>query len=228
LGTAGTEDPGKPIRVLLADGKRAPRRRAASALGADGRFELCACVADAASAVAASLEHEPDVCVLDVGLPGGGTAAAQEIAARLPQARILMVADDGATNQDLFAALRSGASGYLRRSEEVAALPDAIATVAAGDAALSEELVMRLIEAFRDPARPRRRVVGEPHLTAREWQVLALLRAGGSTAEIAEELVLSPVTVRSHLQAIQRKLNAPDRESALALFEQPVRTTKGR
>ena len=87
LGTAEKRKRSAPVRVLLADGKRTPRRRAAAMLRADGRFELCACVADAPSAVAAALEHEPDVCVLDVGLPGGGTAAAQEIAARLPQAR---------------------------------------------------------------------------------------------------------------------------------------------
>jgi DNA-binding NarL/FixJ family response regulator len=228
LGTVQKQEQSEPIRVLLAEGRRAPRRRAAAALRADERFELCACVADAPSAVAASLEHEPDVCVLDLGMPGGGIAAAREIAARLPGSRILMLADIPAGEEGLFAALGVGASGYLPKATQSEALLDAVARVAAGDAALSDDLVMRLIEAFRDPDRPRRRVLGERLLTAREWQVLHLLRQGLSTGEIAEELVVSPVTVRSHFQAIQRKLDVPDRGAALALFELQGRTAMHR
>jgi CheY-like chemotaxis protein len=118
LGTVQKQEQSEPIRVLLAEGRRAPRRRAAAALRADERFELCACVADAPSAVAASLEHEPDVCVLDLGMPGGGIAAAREIAARLPGSRILMLADIPAGGEDFFAALRVRASGYLPKATQ--------------------------------------------------------------------------------------------------------------
>jgi DNA-binding CsgD family transcriptional regulator len=100
-----------------------------------------------------------------------------------------------------------------------------IVNVAAGEAVLSGTQVARVLEAVRDPARARRRVAGKPAFTVREWQVLELLRNRLSTAEIAERLVLSPITVRSHTQSIRQKLSASGQdESARPDLTPPILT----
>ena len=103
-----------PRSVLLADGSPGARARGARVFREDRRFELCACADTAASAVALALEHRPDVAVLDEQMPGGGIAAAREIAARLPETRIVILVDDLSDQEALFAALHAGASGYLQ------------------------------------------------------------------------------------------------------------------
>ena len=210
----------EPIAVLIADDHAPTRADVRGILAEDGRFAVRAEAADAAGAVAAALEARPDVCLLDVRMPGGGVGAAWEISARLPDTKIVMltVSRDDA---DLFAALRAGASGYLLKDIDPDRLPDALASVVAGEGALPGSLVARLVNEFRDRG-PRRRAVlspspGEP-LTSREWQVLELMRDGLTTAQIADRLVISRATVRSHVAGILRKLRVPDREAALKLF----------
>ena len=211
----------EPIAVLVADDHAPTRADVKGILDEDGRFAVRAEAADAAGAVAAALEARPDVCLLDVRMPGGGVGAAWEISARLPDTKIVMltVSRDDA---DLFAALRAGASGYLLKDLDPDRLPDALAAVVAGEGALPGSLVARLVNEFRDRG-PRRRAVlssspsGEP-LTSREWQVLELMRDGLTTAQIADRLVISRATVRSHVAGILRKLRVPDREAALELF----------
>jgi DNA-binding NarL/FixJ family response regulator len=122
-------------------------------------------------------------------------------------------------DRDLFAALQAGASGYLLKEMDPARLPHALADVLEGRAALPRALVARLIDQFRDRA-PRRRAVvggdlGDARLTSREWQVLDLMRQELPTSEIARRLVLSPVTVRTHVNSILKKFRAPDRETLL-------------
>ena len=162
----------------------------------------------------------PGLCLLDIRMPGGGIAAAWEITARLPETKVVMLTvsrDD----DDLFAALRAGASGYLLKDLEPDRLADALEEVLTGDAAIPGALVARLVSEFRERG-PRRRAVltGAPdgHLTSREWEVLELLRERRSTSEIAERLFVSQATVRSHVAAILRKLRVPDREAAVQLF----------
>jgi DNA-binding NarL/FixJ family response regulator len=209
------------VRVLLADDHVPTRDDIRRALEADERFVVCAEAGDAAAAIDGAVRESPDVCVLDVRMPGGGVAAAWEISARLPQTRIVMLTvsrDD----TDLFASLRAGAAGYLLKDMDPAHLPDALGDVLNGEAALPPELVARVIDEFRDRS-PRRRAVlagdGYETLTSREWQVLDLLRQGLSTAAIARRLVLSPVTVRSHVNNILRKVRAESREALLREFE---------
>jgi DNA-binding NarL/FixJ family response regulator len=209
------------VRVLLADDHVPTRDDIRRALEADPRFTVCAEAGDAPLAIESALRESPDVCVLDVRMPGGGVAAAWEISARLPETKIVMLtvsADDG----DLFASLRAGASGYLLKDIDPLALPGALLGLLDGDAALSPSLVARVIGEFRDRG-PRRRAVlaSGPYesLTSREWQVLDLLRNGLSTAAIARRLVVSPVTVRTHVNSILRKVRAPDRETLLRSFE---------
>ena len=210
-------DAAQPIRVLVADDHVPTRDDIRRALEADDRFIVCATVADAPEAVQRAVEERPHVCVLDVRMPGGGVAAAWEISTRLPETKIVMltVSRDDA---DLFASLRAGASGYLLKDMDPAQLPDALAEVRNGEAALSPALVARIIEELRDPVPRRRKVLASGRfetLTSREWQVLELLRQDLSTAAIARRLVVSPVTVRSHVNSILRKVRAPSREALL-------------
>lgn len=210
-----------PVRVLIADDHVPTRDDIRRALEADERFVVCAEAGDAPVAIEAALRESPDLCVLDVRMPGGGVAAAWEISSRLPATRIVMltVSSDDA---DLFAALRAGASGYLLKDMDPAELPDALRDVLNGEAALPPSLVARVIGEFRDRS-PRRRAVlattGYETLTSREWQVLELVRQGHSTAAIARRLVVSPVTVRSHVNNILRKVRAPSRAALLEEFD---------
>jgi DNA-binding NarL/FixJ family response regulator len=208
------------IRVLVADDHPPTRSDICQALEDDGRFLVCADVPDAVEAVETALRERPDLCLLDVRMPGGGVSAAWEITARLPDTKVVMltVSND---EDDLFAAIRSGAAGYLLKDLDPASLGDELAAVLDGEAAMSRRLLTRVLEEFRDRG-PRRRHVhaaaGAPQLTSREWEVLGLMRSGLGTAEIADRLFLSTNTVRSHIAAILRKLRVPDRQSALELF----------
>jgi DNA-binding NarL/FixJ family response regulator len=205
-------------RVLLADDHAPTREDIRQTLESEGRFEVCAVASDAAEAVDAAAKQRPDLCLLDIHMPGGGIAAAWEITARLPETKVVMLTvsrDD----DDLFAALRAGASGYLLKDTDPKRLAPALADVLAGEAAIPRALVARLVGEFRDRGPRRRAVLSSEPLTSREWEVLELIRRGLSTAQIAEKLVLSQATVRSHVAAILRKLRVQDRASLVRLFE---------
>ncbi len=215
---------GAKARVLVADADASVRSRIGRSLAEDGRFEICAYEADAAGATTAATRERPDLCVLDVGLPGGGIAAAWEIRGRLPRTKIVMLteSEDEAT---LFAALRAGAVGYLPKDTNHGRLPHTLADVLGGGVAIPRALMSRVVSEFRDEG-PRRRVVLENDvapLTSREWQVLDLLRMRLSTAEIARRLFISQTTVRSHVAALLRKLDVPDREAAVRYLESAER-----
>ena len=208
-------------RVLLADDHFPVRANVRRKLEEDG-FELCAETTDAASAVEAALRERPDICLLEVKLPGDGLAAAAEICERVPDAAVVMLTAS-AEDSDLFAALRAGASGYLLKDMDPERLGDVLRGVLDGEAALAPRLVTRLIEDYRRLDRPRRLRIGGPHaaeLTERESEVVDLMRKDFSTAEIAAHLGVSRVTVRRHISAVLSKLGATDRESALRLVKQ--------
>ena len=213
----------KPLRVLVADDHAPTRDDVRRALDADDRFNICSEVADAAEAVQAAMRKQPDICLLDIRMPGSGLAAAWEIAARLPRAKIVMltVSDE---DTDLFTALRAGADGYLLKNMNMRRLPDALLGVFAGEAAMPRELVARVLERFhgREPRwRPLVTAhVSEGRLTSREWEVLALLARRYTTAEIAASLVVSASAVRAHITAVVRKLGVGDRAAAAELFRE--------
>jgi len=205
------------ISVLLADDHAPTREDVRKALEADPEFEIVAESADAPSAVESAIAEQPDVCILDVRMPGSGIAAVWEISARCPGTRIIMLSVSS-DNADLFGALRAGADGYLLKDMEAARIPYAVRDVLAGKAALPRALTARVLEEFRDTA-PRWRSVdlgnGSERLTSREWEVVALLRRGMTTRQIAKRLVLTPATVRTHVAAAVRKLGVADRDSLL-------------
>lgn len=213
---------GSPIRVLVADDHAPTRADVRETLEADPRFLVVAEAADAASAVEGALAERPDVCLLDVNMPGTGVGAAWEISSRLPGTKIVMLTVSR-EDEHLFAALRAGAAGYLLKDMDAGRLPHALADVLEGKSALPRELTARLVEEFRDRGPRRRKPLAEgPYstLTSREWQVLDLLRQGLTTAEIARRLTLSPVTVRTHVNNILHKVRAPSREALLLDLEE--------
>ena len=209
------------VRVLIADDHAPTRYDVRRVLDADARFRVCAEAADAARAVQAAVEEQPDICLIDLRMPGGGLPAVWEIRSRLPHVKIviLTVSDDDA---DLFAALRAGADGYLLKTMNLSRLANTLSGVRNGEAAMPRMMVARVLEHFRRREPRWRRPVGtEPgqrRLTSREWEVLELLAQERSTADIADRLDISPSAVRVHVSSVVRKLRLPGRSAAAELF----------
>jgi DNA-binding NarL/FixJ family response regulator len=206
--------------VLVAD-DHPPARAGVTAALERGGFVVCATAADAGSAIEAARRERPDVCLLDVHMPGEGIHAAETIARELPETAVVMLTVSR-TDADLLNALRAGASGYLLKDIDPERLPLALRGVLSGEAALPRRLVAVLIEEFRERKRRRRiPLVGRRsvELTDREWEVLESMRLGWTTEQIAEHFFISPVTVRTHIASILRKLQVSDREAAIALLD---------
>ncbi len=203
------------VSVVVADDHAPTRMGVRLSLEEDG-FTVVADAATGPAAVAAVLEHGPDVALLDVQMPGGGIAAAREIGQRAPETAVVMLTVSRDDN-DLFEALRVGARGYLLKDIDPARLPHALRGVLSGEAALPRNLVARLVEEFRCREAPRSGALAK--LTAREWEVLGLMAEGRSTQEIAAGLFVAPVTVRTYVAAIIRKLKVPDRAAAVRLLK---------
>lgn len=207
------------LRVLIAD-DHPPTRLGVRLTLEEAGMDVCAEAATASAAVDAALEHRPDVALLDVHMPGNGVTAAARIASALPDTAVVMLTvsrDD----RDLFEALRAGARGYLLKDLDPSRLPLALQGVLDGEAALPRGLVARLIDEFRQRDRVGTRPQGPlAELTSREWEVLDLMRQGLTTSDIAERLFVTPVTVRTHVSAILRKLHVRDREAALRLLSE--------
>jgi DNA-binding NarL/FixJ family response regulator len=209
----------KNRQVLIADDHPPTRAGVRTALEVAG-FRVCAEAGSGPAAVDAAVTHLPDVCLLDINMPGNGLVAAAAIAEEVPSTAIVMftVSRD---DDDLFQALRAGAVGYLLKDTDPDRLPAALDGVLAGEAAMPRALVARVIEEFAHRDRRRRLplVNNRPvRLTSREWETLDAMRDGLSTAEIAEQFGVAPVTVRTHISAILRKLRVKDRQEALRLI----------
>jgi len=210
-------------KVLLGDADSGWRERVDRCLSEHGSFRVCAESTDAAGAVAAALQEQPELCLLDAALPGNGVVAAHEILTRLPTTRVVMLTDvDG--DADLFSALRAGVSGYLGKDVSLERLAPALRDVLDGSVAIPRRVVGRILDAMRERA-PLRREVKVPGqdvaLTPREWQILDLLRHEPTTAQMARRLSVAPTTVRDHVARLLRKLDVADREAARRLLAAP-------
>ena len=208
------------IRVIIAD-DHAPTRMGVREVLEDDGFSVVAEAATAQAAVQAAVEYQPDVCLLDLNMPGSGINAAAEISKAVPGAAIVILTVSR-SDDDLFQALTAGAMGYLLKDIDPDHLPQALRGVLAGEAALPPALAARLVREFR--SRAKRRLLPEVggrevELTQKEWQVLDGMRDGLSTKEIADQMAVGAATVRSHVSAILKKLAVPDRESALRLLD---------
>ena len=210
-----------PLTVLVAD-DHAPTRAGVRGALADDGFVVVAEAPNAEAAVDGALRERPDVCVLDIEMPGSGIAAAARITEQLPGTAVVMLTvsrDD----EHLFASLQAGAIGYLLKDMDPGRLGAALRGALSGEAALPRTLVARLIGEFRvaerRPSLPFVRDRGAK-LTDREREVLELLRDEMTTAEIAHRLGVADVTVRRHVSAILAKLRVPDRKAMARLFEE--------
>jgi two-component system, NarL family, nitrate/nitrite response regulator NarL len=202
------------MRVVVANGSAVLRTTFARAL--DDAFEVWADVQDARGAVEVATRLGPDVCLVDLDLPGDALEAVADIAAGAPDTAVVVLADSPSEDA-LFASLRAGASGYLLKDIDAARLPAVLSRAARGETVLPRGLVAALVRELR--ARERRPAFAE-RLTAREAEVLGLLREGLTTAEIADRLFVAPVTVRTHVASILKKLGVPDRRAAVGLAEE--------
>jgi len=208
---------------VIAD-DHAPMRRGVRLALQRGGFDVVAEADDAVTAVEKAAALRPDVCLLDVRMRGSGIAAAAEISRRVPTTTIVMltvVRDDAF----LFAALKAGASGYLLKDTDPNRLVRTLEGVLNGEAALPRTLVARVINEFRtgesrDDRRRALEVDAKTRLTNREWEVLRLLGDRRTTAEIAELLGVTPVTVRTHVATMLAKLRLRDRAAAVRRFDE--------
>ena len=205
--------------MLIADDHPPTRAGVRLALERAG-FIICGEAWTADRAVELAVQERPDVCLLDIHMPGSGIAAAGAIAERVPATSIVMLTVSQ-EDDDLFDALRAGASGYLLKTTNPDRLPHALQGVLRGEAALPRSLVSRVLAEFRRRQQPGRRAgeAGFGDLTSREWEVLELLAEGHTTAQIAAKLFVSSATVRTHIASTLRKLSAPDRQAAVALLK---------
>ena len=210
---------GSAPTIVIADDHQVIRLGVRMALMRGG-FNVLAEAADRDGAVSAVLRERPDVCLLDIHMPGGGIEAASRIAEAGVATSVVMLTVSDSTD-DVLAALRAGAVGYLPKDTSPDRLPAALCGVLKGEAALPRALVGLVLHEFRDytaaVADPVR--VGEVELTVRESEILRMLGSGLTTLEVGEILSLSPVTVRRHISAGVAKLGVADREAAIRAIE---------
>jgi DNA-binding NarL/FixJ family response regulator len=221
------------IRVLLADDQSLVRAGFRALLDAEDDLEVVAEAADGEQAVAAARAQTPDVALMDIRMPRmDGLEATKAITSdpALAGTRVLVLTTFE-LDEYVFGALRAGASGFLLKDVEPADLLSAIRVVAAGEALLAPRVTRRLIEAFAandvpSPDDGAARALEE--LTAREREVLALVGSGLSNQEIAEHLVLSPLTAKTHVSRLFMKLGVRDRAQLVVLAYETGLVVPGR
>jgi DNA-binding NarL/FixJ family response regulator len=206
------------IRVLVADDQEVVRAGFAALLDTQPDIAVVGTAADGAEAVLLSREHRPDLVLMDVRMPGmDGIEATRQLLADGDGPRVLVLTTFD-LDEYVYDALAAGAGGFLLKDVTAERLFDAVRVVAAGDALLAPAVTRRLIAEF---ARLRPRHPSGAHrlssLTARETEVLRLLAEALSNAEIAERLVVSEETVKTHVSRVLGKLGLRDRTQAVVV-----------
>ena len=225
LQPGGSERPGEvtgPVSVVLADDQALMRMGFRMVLEAEEDITVVGEASDGASALAQARALHPDVILMDVRMPGmNGIEATERIAQECPGTRVLIL-----TTFDLdeyaFAGLRAGASGFLLKDTRPAELAEAIRTVASGEAVVSPRITQRMLEMFASslPNSGTPAQTSDPRidsLTPREKEILVLMSQGMSNAEIAEHLVVSATTVKTHVGNVLAKLDVRDRVQAVVV-----------
>ncbi len=219
-------------RVLLVDDHVLFRKGLASLISGRPGFEVVGEAGNGLEAQERARETKPDVILMDIHMPGcSGLEAVGAIKREMPNVGIIMltVSED---EDDLFAAIKNGAQGYLLKNLNPDDLFKMIETVRKGEAGLSPAMMARILDEFRKPTRS----TEEPEsvreeLTPRELEVLQLVAQGASNREIAEALVISENTVKIHLRSILAKLHLQNRIQAATyalregLVNRPPETT---
>jgi DNA-binding NarL/FixJ family response regulator len=211
------------IRVLIADDQPVVRDGLAMLLGLLDDVEIVATAADGLEAVERVRSERPDIVLMDLRMPHlEGAEATRQILAALPDTRVLVLttyADD----DFLFPALQAGARGYLTKDATAEEIEDAIRAVIAGQTHLDPAVQQRLVTAILEQTPPTPAAEPSPasppplpdELTPREVEVLKLIAAGLSNSEIADKLVLSNATVKTHINRIFYKIGDRDRAQAV-------------
>ena len=196
----------KPIRILSVEDHPVFRQGLAAIVSAERDMLLVGQASNAVDAVAEFRRHRPDITLMDVRLPGtDGTDALIAIRGEFPQARIIMLTtSDG--DGDIQRAMRAGASGYILKSMHMDELLSVMRSVHAGRRHISPEVAARLAEHL-----------GDDDLTARELDVLRLIRDGHRNKQIADQLAISENTVNFHIKNLVDKLQANDRTHAVTI-----------
>ena len=206
------------IRVLICDDQALVRAGFRAILGSRPEIEVVGEAENGAEAVALAERRRPDVILMDIRMPVlDGVEATRQLVAEGSPARILVLTTFD-LDEYVHAAIRAGASGFLLKDVTPAKLVEAIRIVAGGDALLAPSVTRRLLERFAatlSAGDQSSQVLGQ--LTPRETEVLRLLAAGLSNAEIASELVVSEATVKTHISSLLRKLGLRDRVQAVIL-----------
>jgi DNA-binding NarL/FixJ family response regulator len=209
------------IRVLLADDQSLIRAGFRILLETADGIEVIGEATDGAQAVALARSERADVVLMDIRMPGtDGLEATRQIAADENLAGVkVIILTTFESDEYVYQAIRSGASGFLVKDSEPAELIQAVRVVARGDALLSPSVTRRLITdlATRPVATPRTAGAELRSLTDREREVLSLVAAGLSNDEIAGRLFVSPLTAKTHVSRIMTKLNARDRAQLVVL-----------
>ena len=182
----------------------------------------CAEAATVEEALNTAIQDQPDVCVIDLDPSARGIRTAARITDKVPGISVIVLTRR-VDADEFIAAMRAGAVGYLPEGFDPARLPHVVNGVLRGEAAVPRVMVARLVSELRGQDGKRRRLTlrgrKSADLTAREWEVLDLVRRGDSTQAIAERLGISAVTVRRHASSANRKLGVRTREELLHLLE---------
>jgi DNA-binding NarL/FixJ family response regulator len=208
---------GRP-KVLIADSDPLAARVVRDMLHADGGFVIPGVAKDGVEAVELARHYRPDVALVEIALPViDGISVIRQIAEEAPEVRVVVFSQHDQEEIQLDA-LRAGAVGFIPKRAGVDRLPHVLRGAAAGEAAISRRLTMRIVDLLR--ALPDNGIGVRPvrsDLTPREWEVLDLISQGMDTREIAEELVLSEDTVYSHVKSMLRKLGVHSRAEAVEM-----------
>jgi NarL family two-component system response regulator LiaR len=198
------------ITVMIVDDHAVVRQGLRSFLELQDDLEVVGEASDGAEAVALAKELMPDIILMDLVMPGmDGVEATRAITTAVPSARVLVLTSFS-EDEKVFASIKAGAHGYLMKDVLPPELVKAIRTVYRGEAQLHPEIARKLMHEFSSPTP----VAPKHDLTDRELEVLRLIAQGKSNKEIAEELVLSEKTVKTHVSNILQKLHLSDRTQA--------------